>query len=106
LEKDIYPYVDRPVRLKDMIAEIGAKIYHVTGSTQDVDGEKILTHGPVEKGDETLRRNLRLVLAQKPDAILLETGDSTFVHGAWKHLRPNETELSFYNLCEILQEEL
>lgn len=106
LEKDVIPYTQEKVELGEMIKKIGAKHYHVTGSVQDViPGKKILTHEPIEVGDKVFRKNLRLVLAEKPETILVETADST-IDPCWHYLRPNETELSFYNLCKILLEEL
>lgn len=106
IEKDYYPYTDREVTYKEMVAKIHAKIYHLTGSTQDViPGVRDVTHGPIEVGDKVFREHLRAVLAQCPEAMLLETADST-VNPCFHYLRPNETELSFENLCEILLEEL
>lgn len=106
IRKDSYPYVLKKVELNKMIEKIGAKFYHLTGSTQDViPGKKELTHGPIKTTDKTFRKNLRLILAQKPEATLVETASSGD-NPCFRHLRPNETELSFYALCEILLEEL
>jgi len=106
LRKGSFPYVEKKIDMAKMIEKVGAKRYHVTGSTQDVIfGKKIVTHGPIELEDETFRKNLRLILAQKPESILLETANSR-VDSDFPYLRPNETQLSFYNLCEILLEEL
>ena len=106
LEKDVIPYVEEPIKLEDVIKKIGSKNYHVTGSIQDViPGKKILTHEPIKVDDKIFRKNLRLILAEKPATILIETANST-VNPCWHYLRPNETELSFYNLCEIFLEEL
>lgn len=106
IEKDYYPYTDREVTYEEMVAKIHAKFYHLTGSTQDViSGKRDVTHGPIEKDDKVFREHLRVVLAQNPEAMLVETADST-TNPCFHYLRPNETELSFYNLCEILLAEL
>jgi hypothetical protein len=106
LEKDVIPYLEKPVSLEKMIPKIAAKHYHVTGSTQDViPGEKVITHSPIKTDDEVFRKNLRLVLKENPESMLVETANSS--DGTYlNYLRPNETELSFYNLCEILLDEL
>jgi len=107
LKKNYIPYLDREVTLGQMIKKLAPKFFHVTGSLQDIiSGKKILTHGPIKLEDKTFRKNIRLVLAQKPEVILLETASSMIGGNAWKHLRPNETEISFGNLCQILLEEL
>jgi len=107
LKKDYIPYLDREITLKEMIKKIETKFYHVTGSQQDViNGKKVTAHGPIEIDDRHFRQNLRLILAQKPEVILVETSTSQFGGKTWAYLRPNETEISFRNLCQILQEEL
>ncbi len=106
LKKGIIPYLDRKVTLEEMIKKIDAKYYHLTGSTQDViSGKEITTHKPIKESDKTFRKNLRMVLAQKPQVLVLETASAGYV-SAWNHLRPNETEISFLTLCQILLEEL
>lgn len=105
IKKEIIPYADEEIDLAEMIRKIGAKHYHVTGSTIDIVNDKDVTHGPIKKDDQTFRRNLRTILAQKPETILLETVNSND-NACYHYLRPNETELSFYNLCQILLEEL
>lgn len=106
IKKGFIPYVESGMNFEYFVEKIKAKKYHVTGSTQDViSGKKDLTHAPIEVDDKIFRQNLRLVLAQNPESILIETTDSS-AGRAWNHLRPNEIELSFYNLCEILLEEL
>lgn len=107
LKKGIIPYLDREVTVEEMITKIGAKFYHVTGSHQDVIfGKKIMAHAPIKSDDVLFRKNLRLILAQKPETILVETSSSKIAGKTWSWLRPNETELSFETLCEILLEEL
>lgn len=105
IQKDQIPYADKEIFLGDMITKIGAKDYHLTGSDQDLISDKIVTHLPIKIGDKNFRKNLRLVLAQKPETIMLEVANSDD-NACYAYLRPNETELSFYNLCEILLEEL
>ena len=106
LKKNYIPYLDHEVTLAHMINKLAPKFFHVTGALQDIiSGKKIVTHAPIRLKDKTFRKNIRLVLAQKPEAILVETANSK-VGNAWNYLRPNETELSFYNLCQILFEEL
>lgn len=106
IQKGSIPYLSNPVNLEDFVKILHAKYYHLTGSTQDViPGKKDLTHGPVKKDDKIFRKNLRLVLAQKPEMVLLETA-SRGDNACYNYLRSNETELSFYTLCEILLEEL
>jgi len=104
-KRDFIPYADGKIQLEDMVKTIGAKIYHVTGGVQDTDGKKIITHVPIELNDQIFRQNLRLILAQKPEAILNEVADSS-TGKEWDYLRPNETEISFENLCQILLEEI
>ncbi len=107
LKKGYIPNLDREVTIKEMINKIQPKYFHVTGSKQDVVfGKKVTAHAPIEIGDQTFRKNLRLILAEKPEAILVETSNSSFWGKTWSHLRPNETEISFNHLCEILLEEL
>lgn len=105
IQKGQIPCVNKEVVLEELIRKIGAKDYHLTGSLQDVDSDKIVAHLPIKVGDKTFRKNLRLVLAQKPETILVETANSGD-NPCYSFLRPNETELSFYNLCEILLEEM
>ncbi len=106
LKKNLIPYADEEIKMEKIIKKIGAKFYHLTGSVQDViPGKKIITHGPIKISDKTFRKNLRSILAQKPEVLVVETA-SFADSNAWKHLRPNETEISFNNLCEILLEEL
>lgn len=106
LKKGYIPYSEKIINYENIIKKIGAKHYHVTGSTQDIaeDG-KGLVHGPIKTGDKTFRHNLRLVLAQKPESILIEVAKKSD-NACFSHLRENETEFSFYNLCQILLEEL
>jgi len=107
LKKGYIPYLDREVTLEEMIKKIDTRYYHVTGSTQDmISGKKITAHAPIEVHDKTFRKNIRAVLAQKPEVMLVETSTSLFGGKTWAHLRPNETEISFRNLCQILLEEL
>lgn len=106
LEKDSYPYIDEKIDIDQKIKKYQAKFYHLTGSTQDVIfNKRVLSHGPIELGDMTFRKNLRMILAKKPEVLVLEVANST-VNSAWNWLRPNETEISFENLCQILLEEL
>lgn len=106
IKEDLFPYVDEKVKYEDMVKKIGAKIYHLTGSTQDViPGVRDVTHGPIETDDMVFRKNLRAVLAQKPDALLSEVATPAD-NACFKHLKMNESELSFANLCEILLKEL
>ena len=106
LKKGIIPYALKKYSLSWWVKKFGAKFYHLTGSTQDiVPGKKIVTHGPIKLDDKTFRHNLRLVLAQKPEAMVIETA-SPSAGNAWEHLRESETEISFNNLCQILLEEL
>jgi len=107
LKKGYIPYLDPKVPLEDTLKKLKAKFYHLTGSTQDViSGKEITTHKPIKESDKTFRKNLRMVLAQKPEVLVLETASSGYGVSAWNHLRPNETEISFGNLCQILLEEL
>lgn len=106
IKKGFIPYTDFKLTLEEIISKLKAKKYHVTGSTQDViNGVKDLSHGPIEVGDKTFRKNLRLVLDQTPELILIETAYSGLLK-CFDHLRPNELELSFGHLCQILLEEL
>lgn len=107
IAKDVIPYVKESVDYSAMVKKIGAKRYHVTGSTQDaIFGIRDVSHGPIEVDDKTFRKNLRPILDQKPESILIETANSIWYPKIYGYLRPNETELSFYHLCEILLEEL
>lgn len=105
LKKGFIPYAESKIDLTAMVKKIGAKKYHLTGSTQDILGNRDITHGPIKVDDKVFRKNLRLVLVQKPETILIETANFND-NACYHYLRPNETELSFYNLCEILLEEL
>lgn len=105
IKKGFVPYAEPKIDLEDFVRKIGAKKYHLTGSTQDIRANRDITHGPIKVDDKVFRKNLRLVLAQKPETILIETANSND-NACYHYLRPNETELSFYNLCEILLEEL
>lgn len=106
LKKGYVPYISKKLTLKNLIKKAGTKYFHLTGSVQDVDHDKKhLTHGPIDKKDKTFRKNLRLILAEKPEVIVAEIANS--LSGKfWHDLRPNEDEISFENLCEILLEEL
>ncbi|KKQ17248.1 MAG: hypothetical protein US31_C0020G0003 [Berkelbacteria bacterium GW2011_GWA1_36_9] len=107
IQKGQIPFANKEIILKDIVKKIGAKRYHITGSDQDVNpGKKILSHGPIEVGNKAFRKNIQLVLSQKPETILIEVANSINDTYYGSHLRPNETELSFCNLCEILLEEL
>ncbi|MCL5407569.1 MAG: hypothetical protein M1429_03680 [Patescibacteria group bacterium] len=105
LQKGLIPYLDKKIESSDFLKQNKIKHYHVTGSTQDVKGDQDITHGPIKKDDQVFRQNLRLILAQNPETILIETA-SSYDNACYHYLRPNETELSFYQLCEILLEEL
>lgn len=107
LKKGYIPYLDREVTLEEMIKKIDSRYYHVTGSLQDViTGKKVTSHAPIEIKDQIFRKNIRSVLAQKPEVMLMEVSNSKIGGKTWAHLRPNETEISFRNLCQILLEEL
>lgn len=106
LKKGYIPYADKKITVKEVIKKLETKFYHLTGSRQDVIfGKKILAHGPINLDDTVFRKHLRLILDQKPEVIVMETACSEY-DKAWNWLRPNETEISFNNLCEILLEEL
>lgn len=106
LKKYFIPYTDKKIKLEDFIKKLKAKHYHVTGSFQDViPGKRIASHGPISQDNKTFCQVLHMILAQKPEAMLFETANST-IGKTWKHLRKNETEISFDNLCRILLEEL
>jgi len=106
LKKNYIPYLRKKISFEKVLPCFGAKYYHLTGTTQDaVFGKKILSHGPISPTNKTFRKHLKLVLAQRPEVLVLETASSG--HGnAWNHLRSNETEISFENMCKILLEEL
>ncbi len=106
IRQGIIPYAEPELNVREFIKKAKARRFHVTGSSQDVImGVKDLSHGPIKLNDQTFRENLRMVLSQNPESILLETANSRD-NDCFSDLRPNETELSFYNLCEILLEEL
>jgi len=106
IKEGYYPYVDQKVDLAQTIKNFDAKIYHLTGSVQEIiPGVRNNAHAPIEINDPVFRTNLRMILVQKPEAMLVETADST-VNPCFSHLRSNETEISFDNLCRILLEEL
>ena len=106
VKKGYIPYTDEKYEIKDWIKKIKAKFYHLTGSFCEIDpGKKITTHMPVETDDKVFRKYLKMVLAQEPEVIVLEVA-SKGDNPCYDYLRPNETELSFYNLCRILLEEL
>lgn len=107
LKKGYIPYLDKEITLAEMIDKLKPKYFHVTGSVQDIiSGRRILTHAPIKVDDKTFRKNIKAVLRQKPKAILVETASAGIGGNAWDYLRPNETELSFRNLCRILLEEM
>jgi len=106
VKKGFISYAEPKIELVEFVNKIKAKKYHLTGSCQDVVmGKRDLSHGPIKLADKKFRQNLRLILAQKPESILLETA-SRGDNPCFSHLHPNETEISFYNLCQILLEEL
>lgn len=104
LQKGLIPYAE-PIDIEDFIKKLQARFYHLTGSVQEVKNGKIVSHAPIKKDDPIFRKHLRLILAQKPEALILETASAGYVK-VWDYLRPNETEHSFETLCEILLEEL
>lgn len=106
IKKGFIPYAEPKLKFEEIVAKAKAKRYHVTGTTQDVImGEKDLSHAPIRINDLTFRKNLRTILKQDPESILIETAKKSD-YKCFSYLRENETELSFYNLCEILLEEL
>ncbi len=105
LRPGLIPYADEKVNFASFFRKVKAQKYHLTGSTQDIARKKDVTHGPIEKDDQTFRKNLRLVLKQNPEVLLIETANRG-INSCYYYLLPNETELSFYNLCQILLEEL
>lgn len=106
IKKGYIPYAQPEINYEEIIQKINAKHYHVTGSTQDVmPGKKDVVHGPIKVEDKTFRHNLKLILDQKPESILIEVAKKSD-NACFSHLRENETELSFYSICEILLEEL
>lgn len=105
LKKGSYPYLEKKATVEDKIRGYQTKYYHVCGNTQEFQGNKILSHGPIELNDKTFRDNLRAILAQKPEWIVSETNNPD-AGPEWSYLRPNENEISFRNLCQILLEEL
>lgn len=106
IKKGYIPYAEPEIDYEKIAKEVKARHFHVTGSTQDVMmGKRDLTHGPIKVNDKTFRHNLKLILIQKPESILIETAKKSD-NKCFAHLRENETELSFYTLCEILLEEL
>jgi len=105
LKKNYIPYAQPKIKLEDVVKKCQAKIFHLSGNSEDVvSGRKILSHGPIDPKNKTFRKNLRLILAQKPEILVLETANASIP--GWEFLRPNETEISFENLCQILLEEL
>lgn len=105
IKKNYIPYAQPKIKLDDVVKKCQAKIFHLCGNSQDaIFGKKILSHGPINPKNKTFRKNLRLILDQKLEILVLETANASIP--GWEFLRPNETEISFYNLCEILLEEL
>ena len=106
IKKDFIPYAEPKLKFEEIVAKVQAKRYHITGTTQDVIiGVKDLSHAPIRINDLTFRKNLRTILKQDPESILIETAKKSD-YKCFSYLRENETELSFYNLCKILLEEL
>jgi len=105
LKKGSYPYLEKKATIEDKIRQYQTKYYHVCGNTQEFQGNKILSHGPIELNDRTFRQNLQAILAQKPEWIVSESTNPDS-GPEWNYLRPNENEISFRNLCRILLEEL
>jgi hypothetical protein len=104
IQKGLIPYAE-PINLAKVLKKFQARFYHLSGSTQEIKNGKISSHGPIKKDDPVFRKHLRMILKQKPEVLVLETASSGYLK-AWGYLRPNETEISFENLCEILLEEL
>jgi len=106
IKKGFIPYAEPKLKFEEIVAKSNAKRYHVTGTTQDVImGKKDLSHAPIQINDRTFRKNLRTILKQKPESILIETAKKSD-YKCFSYLRENETELSFYAMCQILLEEL
>lgn len=104
LKKGYIPYFEKKIEFKDFVKKARSKYFHLTGSTQDVDpGKKIWTHNPIEVGDKVFRKHLKIVLAQKPEVLVVEVASKS---KSFNYLRENETEISFDNVCKILLEEL
>lgn len=103
IKEDYYPYVDKPITYEEMVKKIGAKFYHLSGSDQDVANDRVVTHGPINLGDEDFLARLKPVLDQRPEVLVLETADKK-TNRCYNYLRTNETELSFQNLCRILSQ--
>jgi len=93
---------------KDEIKRIGAKIYHLCGTS---DGKnyierkngKVTSHSPITLEDKGFRKYLNIVLKQKPEILVLEVAGSKD-NPCWSDRPENVQETSFENLCKILAE--
>lgn len=102
--------VSHPLNFKEEIKNTGARIYHLSGCQRrigyiEIIKDRIVNHGPIHLNDKEFRRNLRIILAQKPEVLVLEVGRAED-NACWSYRSQDVQEKSFENFCKMLGEEL
>lgn len=110
LKKGFPLAVNHTLTLEEEIKNAGAKIYHLSGCRRrvgyiEVVRDRIVDHGPVHLNDKEFRKDLRIVLAQKPEILVLEVG-RVEDNACWSYRSKDIQERSFESFCRMLDEEL
>lgn len=107
IRKGWVPVVTNPKGLGEEIKNIGASIYHISGSSGkewlEIRDGKIDSHAPIKENDKPFREILKLILDQNPIIVPEVSGPE---NPCWAHRSSNAQKESFEALCQILVEEL
>ena len=110
IRKGSPPVLTSQDRTEREIKKIGAKFYHLCGTSDgkrylEIKNGKVCSHSPITMKDKGFRKYLNMVLKQKPEILILEVagpGDNP----CWTDRPENSQKISFENICKILYEEL
>lgn len=95
---------------KKEIKSIGAKIYHLCGTSDgknylEIKDNGVASHSPITLEDKGFRKYLDIVLKQKPEILVLEVAGPQD-NPCWQNRAANVLETSFENFCQILLEKI
>lgn len=109
LRKGFVPIIPEVGNINEEIRKISSKIYHIngcpSGEYMEIIEDRVASHAPISIKDECFRQNLRIILKQKPEILVMEVAGPKD-NPCWADRPMNIQVRSFENLCKILTEEL
>jgi len=105
------PIMTRVGDSEEEIRKIGAEIYHVGGCFEgkriELEADMVASHAPITLEDECFRQELRNILKERPEILVLEVSGSNEIPCFTPRLpNPDAQIASFEALCQILAEEI